>query len=168
MTTTSPGGTRTAPGPDVPREQRPVREVSGRPTHLRLVPAEPARRPTPRRITAGRQVSAGRPQPPLRLTTRGRVVLRGLVVLVMVVLLAGAALTMAHRAVAADGPPHPVVVAHHVVLPGETLWGIATALAPTADPRDTIARIVEFNALPSSAVHAGQSLAIPPDLPSRR
>ena len=53
------------------------------------------------------------------------------------------------------------------VLPGETLWGIATELAPGADPRDTIASILEFNALQSSAVHAGQDLAIPPRLAHR-
>jgi hypothetical protein len=81
-------------------------------------------------------------EPPLRLTRRGRAVLRGLVVLVL-------------------------VGQHHVVLPGETLWGIATELAPGADPRDTIASIVEFNALQSSAVHAGQDLAIPPQLGHR-
>ena len=94
--------------------------------------------------------------------------LRGLVVLAMLVLMAGAALTMAHRAAAVDGPTRPVAVVHHVVLPGETLWAIATELAPSADPRDTVARIVEFNALASSAVQAGQDLAIPPALPGRR
>lgn len=126
-----------------------------RPPHLRLVPA------------AGAAPAGARHQPPVRLTRRGRVVLRSLVVLVMLGLLAGVALTMARRATASDGPARPVVVAHHVVLPGETLWGIATSLAPEADPRDTVARILEFNALASSAVQAGQSLAIPPDLPGR-
>jgi LysM repeat protein len=53
----------------------------------------------------------------------------------------------------------------HVVLPGETLWGIARQVAPGDDPRDTVARIVEFNSLPTTAVHAGQRLALPPGLP---
>jgi hypothetical protein len=106
-------------------------------------------------------------EPPLRLTRRGRAVLRALVVLGLVGLMTAAALLMAHRADAADGPAPKTVVKHHVVLPGETLWGIATGLAPRADPRDTIATIVEFNALRSSAVRAGQDLAIPPQL-SRR
>jgi LysM domain len=129
----------------------PARVQGARPTHLRLV------------LTG--EVAAVRP--PLRLTRRGRAVLRGLVALVLAGLLAATALLMAHRADAADGPAPSVVVAHHIVLPGETLWGIATELAPGADPRDTIAAIVEFNALPSSALHAGQDLAIPPQL-SRR
>jgi hypothetical protein len=129
---------------------------AARPTHLRLVTASDAAPLGVRR------------QPPLRLTHRGRVVLRGLVVLVMLGLMAGVAPTMARRATASDGPARPVVVVHHVVLPGETLWAIATSVAPKADPRDTIARVVEFNSLTSSAVRAGQSLAIPPDLPGRR
>jgi LysM domain len=145
---------------------RTPREGSARPTHLWLVTAPDAARATAIRPGTGpRRPSAARRQPPLRLTRRGRLVLRGLVVLVMLALMAGAALTMAHRADAADGAARHVVVAHHVVLPGETLWSIATSLAPMADPRDTIGRIVEFNALASSEVHAGQSLAIPPDLP---
>jgi hypothetical protein len=136
----------------------------GRATHLRLVPTgEPAPRPVRPSSTHGGLAAA----PALRLTRRGRAVLRALVVLAMLALLAGAALAMARRADAADGRAAQVVVAHHVVLPGETLWGIATELAPAADPRDTIASIVEFNALPSSELHAGQSLAIPPNLPSR-
>jgi nucleoid-associated protein YgaU len=158
--------------PETPRTTiagggRSEHDGSGRPTHLRLVTASgPARRP-PAREAAPRRPSDGRRQPPLRLTQRGQAVLRGLVVLVMLGLMAGAALTMAHRADAADRPARSVVVARHVVLPGETLWGIATSVAPNADPRDTVARIVEFNALTSSAIHAGQTLAIPPGLPGR-
>jgi hypothetical protein len=90
--------------------------------------------------------------------------LRAIVVLGLVGLMTAAALLMAHRADAADGPAAQTVVKHHVVLPGETLWGSATGLAPKADPRDTIATILEFNALQSSAVRAGQDLAIPPGL----
>jgi hypothetical protein len=103
-------------------------------------------------------------EPPLRLTPRGHAALRAIVVLALAGLMTAAALLMAHRADAADGPGRAVVVKHHVVLPGETLWGIASELAPGADPRDTITSIVEFNALQSSAVHAGQDLAIPPAL----
>jgi hypothetical protein len=129
----------------------------GRPTHLRLV--QPGELGVVR--VSYRAVGA---TPPLRLTRRGRTVLRGLVVLALVGLMTTAALLMAHRADAADAPGPRVVVQHHVVLPGETLWGIANQLAPGADPRDTIASIVEFNALQSSAVHAGQDLTIPPQL----
>jgi|1186.fasta_scaffold935723_1 hypothetical protein len=135
-------------------------QQGGRPTHLRLV------RPGEAGVVLISRGAVG-VEPPLRLTRRGRAVLRGLVVVALVGLLAAAALLMAHRADAADAPGPRVVVQHHIVLPGETLWGIATELAPGADPRDTIASIVEFNALESSAVHAGQNLAIPPRLPHR-
>jgi LysM domain-containing protein len=135
-------------------------QQGGRPPHLRLVrPGEPGV------VLVSR--SAVGAEPPLRLTRRGRAVLRALLVLALVGLMTAAALLMAHRADAADAPGPRVVVQHHVVLPGETLWGIATELAPGADPRDTIASIVEFNALQSSAVHAGQDLAIPPRLAHR-
>ena len=136
-------------------------QQGARPPHLQLVRAA-ASGPA----GAARRVAVA--EPPLRLTRRGRGVLRALLVLGLVGLLAATALLMAHRADAADGRAPAVVVQHHVVLPGETLWGIASGLAPGADPRDTIASIVEFNALQSSAVHAGQDLAIPPQLSNHR
>jgi LysM domain len=143
-----------------PTVSRSTVQPGGRPTHLRLVqPGELRTVRVVRRTVVTEQ--------PLRLTRRGRAVLRALVVLGLVALMTTAALLMAHRADASDGPAPKVVVKHHVVLPGETLWGIASELAPGTDPRDTIASIVEFNALPSSAVQAGQNLAIPPQLSHR-
>jgi hypothetical protein len=129
-----------------------------RPTHLRLVRAGETVhvRATLRRSTAI--------EPPLRLTRRGRAVLRALVLLLLVALLSTAGLALARRADAAD-PLAPV--RYHVVLPGETLWGIATRLDPSADPRETIAELVETNHLPSAAVGAGQRLILPPGLPRR-
>jgi hypothetical protein len=139
---------------------RPPLQQGGHPTHLRLV-----RSGEPGVVRVSR--SGAGAEPPLRLTRRGRAVLRALVVLALAGLMTAAALLMAHGADAADVAGPRAVVQHHVVLPGETLWGIATELAPGADPRDTIASIVEFNALESSAVHAGQDLAIPPRLSHR-
>jgi LysM repeat protein len=104
---------------------------------------------------------------PLRLTNRGRLVLRALVVVLMLLVMAASGLALARGASAADGPAPVVVVHTHVVLPGETLWGIAQQVAPHDDPRDTVARIVEFNSLSSTAVHAGQRLALPPGLQDR-
>jgi hypothetical protein len=89
-------------------------------------------------------------------------VLRALVLLLLVALLSTAGLALARRADAAD-PLAPV--RYHVVLPGETLWGIATRLDPSADPRETIAELVETNHLPSAAVGAGQRLILPPGFP---
>jgi hypothetical protein len=126
------------------------------PTHLRLVRAGEA---APVRMTARRPAT----EPPLRLTRRGRVALRTLVLLLLVALLSTAGLALARRADAAADPLAPV--RYHVVLPGETLWGIATELDRSADPRATIAELVETNHLSSAAVGAGQRLMIPPGLP---
>lgn len=146
-------------------------EVRG---HLRLVPPV-AGHPTAAELRARAAHPAGRglpPRPPrpapLRLTPRGRHALRALVVVLMLVVMAAAGLGLARGARAADGPAPVVVVSYHVVLPGETLWGIAQQVAPRDDPRDTVARIAEFNSLQSTAVRAGQRLALPPGLPAAR
>jgi LysM repeat protein len=47
------------------------------------------------------------------------------------------------------------------VQPGDTLWGIAQRAAPDADPRVTVARIMEMNSLHSSTVPAGSALFVP-------
>jgi hypothetical protein len=44
---------------------------------------------------------------------------------------------------------------------GQSLWQVAETLAPTADPRDVIADIMQLNQLESADVLAGQQLAIP-------
>jgi LysM repeat protein len=48
-----------------------------------------------------------------------------------------------------------------VVQPGDTLWSIATRVAPDADPRVTVQRLIERNALSSPAIQAGEVLALP-------
>jgi LysM domain len=114
--------------------------------HLSVVPDGPPARPA--RPTA------------LRLTRRGRLVVRaGIGVTVVLILVIG--LLLGTRSAVAGTSGQPLPVRYHVVLPGETLWGIATALDPHADPRDTVARIVELNALPGSGVRAGQRIALP-------
>lgn len=52
-------------------------------------------------------------------------------------------------------------VEYVTVLPGDSLWNIANDVAPSADPRDTVAAIIELNALDDSSVRAGQRLAVP-------
>ena len=102
--------------------------------------------------------SSVRPAP--RITRRGRLVLLGLVVALAFALISlGQVAAQAGSAGAADdsGP----VSATWVVQPGETLWVIAERLDPDADPRETVARIVAMNDLPSSAVLVGQELLIP-------
>ncbi len=48
-----------------------------------------------------------------------------------------------------------------VVQPGETLWTVAVAVDPDTDPRETVARIIDLNALSDTGVVAGQSLLVP-------
>ena len=102
----------------------------------------------------------------LRLTARGRRVVVSLVSLPLAaavfvgVLASGEAL--ASRSVSASADEFTTVL----VEPGDTLWSIALEVAPTSDPRDVVDEIVRLNALGSSSVVAGQSIAIPADLAS--
>jgi LysM repeat protein len=48
-----------------------------------------------------------------------------------------------------------------VVQPGQTLWEIARVAAPGEDPRATIGRILDLNALSGVDIRAGQRLALP-------
>ncbi len=98
---------------------------------------------------------------PLRLTARGRAVLRAVVVIGLVLGMVLAVLVL-DRPARAGTEAHPVAAVRYVVQPGDTLWDIAGRVAPEADRRDTVLRIVELNALSSSAVQAGQEIALPP------
>lgn len=46
------------------------------------------------------------------------------------------------------------------VLPGQSLWQIAEAVAPEADPRDVVAEIEMLNGI-AGAIQPGEQLAIP-------
>ncbi len=48
-----------------------------------------------------------------------------------------------------------------VVRPGQTLWSIAAAAEPSADPRVVIQQIIETNALSGATIHVGQLLWVP-------
>lgn len=102
----------------------------------------------------------------LRLTARGRRVVVSMVSLPLAaavfvgVLASGEAL--ASRSVSASADEFTTVL----VEPGDTLWSIALEVAPASDPRDVVDEIVRLNALGSSSVIAGQSIAIPADLAS--
>ncbi len=93
----------------------------------------------------------------MRLTRRGRLLITLLLTgLLLVVLSATRSSIQASDAPA--GTPRPTVV----VQSGDTLWQIAREAAPNADPRVTVARILELNDLDSaSSVRAGQQLTLP-------
>lgn len=95
----------------------------------------------------------------LRLTRRGRAVITMLTAVPLIVgaaafaLNGGGALASGHAADASFG--------HVTVSSGQSLWQIAERVAPSADPRDVVAAIVDLNQLPNSTVMPGERLAIP-------
>lgn len=99
---------------------------------------------------------------PIRLTRRGRAVL----FLAASSLLAGVVIGSGQWAGAADGSgpaaaPSGPATAVVVVQPGESLWSIAQAVAPGADPRETVLRLRELNGMADAVVVPGQSLVVP-------
>ncbi|PJJ69058.1 hypothetical protein CLV28_2867 [Sediminihabitans luteus] len=70
----------------------------------------------------------------------------------------------AGRAVAGD-VPEPTEVRQVLVEPGQTLWGLASGVTrPGADVRDTVAYLLELNALQGAELQVGQSVLVPAGL----
>lgn len=121
-------------------------------------------RPLPRRRRAvavpARSAVTGRPvrpsvqQLPVRLTRRGYAVLG-----VLVAGLTAGLLWFAHASATAASPPDrgrvPAVV---TVRQGDTLWSIATRVAPQRDPRVVVDELEQRNGLSSAVVYPGQRL----------
>lgn len=106
---------------------------------------------------------AARPSRPavghLRLTRRGRLAITLVVaVLLAAVAVVGARAVWAAPATTLTAAPTAATV---TVLPGQTMWQIASSAAPGSDPRDAIIEIRELNGLPDSQVFAGQVLTVP-------
>jgi hypothetical protein len=97
--------------------------------------------------------------PRLHLTKRGRVVLTTLAALPLVI----AAFFLATNGGGATATDRVSTVAfeHVTVHAGQSLWQIAGEIAPSADPRDVVADIVNLNQLTGSEVQPGQQLAVP-------
>jgi ferric-dicitrate binding protein FerR (iron transport regulator) len=116
-------------------------------------------RPATNRRSADQPAAPG----PVRLTRRGRVVAGAAVVLILTAIclvtasLAGGALASSHGAARGGYAGMRQVV----VEPGQTLWSLAAAAEPAADPRLVIQQIMETNALSGPTVYAGQQLWIP-------
>lgn len=93
--------------------------------------------------------------PGRRPATRHVVPIRLMVLLIAV---AGAFLAFSLRVEAGA----PESVDHVIVERGDSLWEVAAiATEPGGDVRETIARIIEMNELPSSTIHPGQRLVVP-------
>jgi len=122
---------------------------------LRLVCDEPGRR-----RGGAADLGAAR-RAPLRLTRRGRLVamlgvlLASLLSALVFVLAMGPA--NGRSAAPARAGSAPTVT----VQPGDTLWAIASRVAPKADPRVTVQQIIDRNGLAGASVQAGQVLVLP-------
>jgi LysM repeat protein len=150
-------GLRALPKTDLPKtELLPPLVISLAPpferaTPLRLVETD-ALPPISTR-TAAKSLTAGH----IRLTRRGRLAL--LVAAVMCMLLG---FSLGNTLSFTAGTVSPPAASHSIVVqPGQTLWGIATQIAPHADPRATVQQIIVLNHLASTGVQAGQELALP-------
>lgn len=94
----------------------------------------------------------------LRITARGR---RALLAVLAVPAVALGVFGVAHATSAEAGSQVANVTFETVtVQPGDTLWGIATEIAPHDDPRDVIIELQKLNDI-SGAVQAGVTLDIP-------
>ena len=97
----------------------------------------------------------------IRLTRRGRLALICVAALCM---LFGFSIgnVVSFGSSAPSYPTTPSVGAPTVVVqPGQTLWGIATQVAPHADPRATVQRIIDLNHLAGTNLQVGESLTLP-------
>ena len=99
---------------------------------------------------------------PLRLTSRGRVVATGVSALVIGLL----SVTLATAAQATHGKhgaagTYDRYLAKVTVAPGDSLWSVAEAHDPHADPRLVIERILELNSLTGDQVRPGEVLWVP-------
>jgi len=106
-------------------------------------------------IAAGTRV----PRTRLRITRRGRRVV-GTAVALGAAGIVAAGLLLGPGAVASDQAAD-VSFAQVTVEGGESLWQVASEIAPTKDPRDVVSDLVRLNNLPSAEVAAGQTLAVP-------
>lgn len=64
------------------------------------------------------------------------------------------------RALVADRTPVPSHT--YVVEPGDTLWSIASMIAPARDPRAVVLEIERVNEAAAEGLVPGQTLTIPP------
>ncbi|WP_445442179.1 hypothetical protein [Clavibacter sp. km1a] len=99
------------------------------------------------------------PRTRLRITRRGRIVLTALVAAPLAL---GAGLVALNGGAAVASKDVSGTAFEYVtVSSGQSLWDLAEEIAPSADPRDVIASVVDLNRLPTSDVAAGQQLAVP-------
>ncbi|MDQ0895722.1 LysM peptidoglycan-binding domain-containing protein [Agromyces ramosus] len=97
----------------------------------------------------------------LRLTRRGRVVFTAIAAIPLVVLALVMVLGAGGAAAESDAAGPATAFEYVTVDRGDSLWGIAEAIAPDADPRVVIDEIIRLNGLDGAVVEPGQRLALP-------
>ncbi len=95
----------------------------------------------------------------LRITRRGYALMTIVIAVPLAIAAFGIAVSSGGAAATVDSSSVPFQQV--TVQTGESLWQLAGQIAPTADPRDVVADIVQLNQLSSAVVQPGQSLAIP-------
>jgi LysM repeat protein len=103
-------------------------------------------------------------QPRLRLTSRGRLVFGALaaIPIAMVLTIVGInASDAAATQLSGTQAPASNDFTYVSIAPGESLWQLASQIAPQADPDEVVADILALNQLRSADVQPGQELAIP-------
>jgi len=92
----------------------------------------------------------------LRLTRRGRLAFLAIGAVLAGSVVVGGGWASAHE------PRDATAVATHTVVPGETLWSIAAAIAtPADDIRAIVDDLVQLNSLPNAGLRAGQQILVP-------
>src|SRR5450756_2007354 len=92
----------------------------------------------------------------LRLTRRGRLAFLAIGAVLAGSVVVGGGWASAHE------PRDATAVATHTVVPGETLWSIAAAIAtPADDIRVIVDDLVQLNSLPNAGLRAGQQILVP-------
>ena len=93
----------------------------------------------------------------IRLTRRGRLFATFAAVLF---LLAGV-FALATSGAEASNTTNSAPAIEFIVSPGDTLWSIAKAVSPAADPRITIFEIKAMNLIEGNSVYPGQIITVP-------
>ncbi len=113
-------------------------------------------------LRASEPMAAREAQPVrLRLTRRGRVVFTSLAAIPLVLWALVAVLSAGGAAADAEGAGVGAGLAYVTVDAGASLWEIAVAVDPSADPRVVIDEIVRLNGLDDAVIEPGQRLAVP-------
>ena len=112
------------------------------------------------RVTVSeRPVRTAAAVPTLRPTRRGRLAVTGVSALLIGALSVGLATAAQATRTGSDSPGR--YLAKVTVLPGQSLWSVAVADSPHADPRVIIEQIRQLNSMSGDQVRAGEVLWVP-------